>query len=307
VAYIRISQAGACPRRLQLEAWGVEGLPPWEGSERAFEEGRIHEASILEWAAQNLPGGPYAIVDKQKEVKFDIVAGHIDAIGVNAKREKVLLEAKCLAARGFQELREKGVKKAHPQYYTQVQLYLAATGLERGYLVARNKETPRNRMWDHYFEQIEISRNFVESQIDFLQDLIVAIEEKREIPPPYTPETAWNCRPPWCPYTYYCHPNYKKAKPEAADRSDLVVTVETFQELNEEIKALETFRNEVKARLLKEASSGPVQAGRWLVQVKERRSERFDTKLARKELPADVLAKLIKVSTYQVLDVKEVV
>jgi len=305
VTYIRISQAGACPRRLQLEAWGVEGLPPWEGSERAFEEGRIHEASILEWAARNLPGAPYTIADKQKEVKFDVVAGHIDAVGVNAKGEKILLEAKCLAARGFQELQEKGVKKAHPQYYAQVQLYLAATGLERGYLVARNKETPRNRMWDHYFEQIELSKNFVESQIDFLRDLIVAIEEKREIPPPYTPETAWNCRPPWCPYTYHCHPDYKKAKPEVTDRSDLIVTVETLQELNEEIKALEEFRNEVKARLLKEASGGPVQAGRWLVQVKERRSERFDTKLARKELPADVLAKLIKVSTYQVLEVKE--
>jgi len=315
MTYIRISQAGACPRRLQLEAWGVQGLPPWEGSERAFAEGNLHEPSILEWAAQNLPGGPYNLFCQQTEVKLLdgenlIAVGHIDAVGApkdNHKVENILIEAKCLAARGFQELREKGVQVAHRQYYVQVQLYLAATGLDVAYLVARNKETPRNRLWDHYYERIERSDKFVQEEIAFLKDLIAAIDEKREIPPPYTPDTAWNCKPPWCPYTYHCHPDYRKTKTEVTDRSDLVVTVEMLQELNEEIKALEAFRDEVKAKLLEEVSGGPVQAGRWLVQVLERRSERFDAKAARKELPADVLAKLLKVSTYRVLDVKEAV
>ena len=99
MTHIRISQAGACPRRLQLEAWGVDGLPPWEGSERAFAEGNLHESSILEWAAQNLPGGPYALSDQQREVVFKdedciIAVGHIDAIATNDAGKKVLLEAK---------------------------------------------------------------------------------------------------------------------------------------------------------------------------------------------------------------------
>ena len=310
MTHIRISQAGSCPRRLQLEAWGVEGLPPWEGSERAFAEGNLHEQSILEWAAHNLPGGPYTLVDQQKEVVImddgqkPVVVGHIDAVATN-RAESVLLEAKCLAARGFQELREKGVKEAHPQYYTQVQLYLAAAGLNRGYLVARNKETPRNRMWDMHYEEIIRDPAFVVAEIMRLKELIEKIEAHEDIDPPYTPETSWRCSPPWCPYTYHCHPEYQKAKAEVTDRSDLVTTVEMLQELNEEIKALEAFRDEIKAKLLEEANGGPVQAGRWLVQVLERRSERFDTKAARKELPADVLAKLLKVSTYKVLDVKE--
>jgi len=638
VAYIRISQAGACPRRLQLEAWGVEGLPLWEGSERAFAEGNLHEPSILEWAEQNLPGGPYSIEERQKEVYLDnFLVGHIDGLGrpIDKSFASFLVEAKCLAARGFQELREKGVREAHPQYYTQVQLYLAAIGLNRAYLVARNKETPRNRMWDMHYEEIVHDPAFVTAEIARLKKLIAKIEAHEDIDSPYNPQDNWqclsletevltktgwktwdkftdvdevltfniqtgkpewqkpcmvfvkdysgkmykrtgrnisfcitadhkllvrssglpakkhpyklveinklspdafyyfttsgkysqnstcqlsdslialsawitaegtienglirisqnenakaeeirrhldnlglqyhierheregrntllrftlnrssseyimeyhgrtaiaipafvwelndrqfetwldallkgdghinnrsrtkvpkgqvwsakisqrdhwvldelqvlcalhgysskksgpyisttggtyytltltkrqerkvklsnhmevfdydgkvwcvtvpngtiftryngtvvvlgNCRPPWCPYTYHCHPDYRKAKAEVTNCSDLIATVETLQELNEEIKVLEEFRNEVKARLLKEAGSGPVQAGRWLVQVKERRSERFDTKLARKELPADVLAKLIKVSTYQVLDVKEV-
>lgn len=313
MTHIRISQAGSCPRRLQLEAWGVDGLPPWEGSERAFAEGNLHEQSILEWAAQNLPGGPYVLSDQQKEVvliddgKKPVVVGHIDAIGTNSGEYRVLIEAKCLAARGFQELRQKGVQEAHPQYYTQVQLYLAATGLNRAYLVARNKETPRNRMWDMHFEAIARDPAFVVAEIMRLKDLIQKIERHEEIDPPYTPDTAWNCRPPWCPYTYHCHPDYRKSKPEVTDRSDLVATVEMLQELNEEIRALEAFRDEVKTKLLEEVNGGPVQAGRWLVQVLERRSERFDTKAARKELPADLLAKLLKVSTYRMLDVKEVV
>jgi len=312
MTYIRISQAGACPRRLQLEAWGVEGLPPWEGSERAYAEGNLHEQSILEWAAHNLPGGPYDVHSQQKEVvlvddgEMPVVVGHIDAVATN-RAESVLLEAKCLAARGFQELREKGVKEAHPQYYTQVQLYLASAGLNRAYLVARNKETPRNRMWDMHYEEIVRDPAFVVSEIMRLKELICKIEEREDIEPPYTPQDNWQCRPPWCPYTYHCHPNYRKTKEQVTDRSDLVATVETLQELNEEIRALEAFRDEVKAKLLEEVNGGPVQAGRWLVQVLERRSERFDTKLARKELPADVLAKLLKVSTYRVLDVKEVV
>jgi len=642
MTYIRISQAGACPRRLQLEAWGVEGLPPWEGAERAFAEGNLHEPSILEWAAQNLPGGPYVLTDQQKEVVFKdedciIAVGHIDAIAVNNAGEKVLLEAKCLSNRGFQELREKGVQEAHPQYWTQVQLYLAATGLEKAYLVARNKETPRNRMWDMYYESILLeNEKYFWYEACRLKELIGMIEHRLDIDPPYNPQDNWqclslntevltkdgwktwdkftkedeiltfnihlgipewqkpclvfvkdyngkmfrrlgrnvsfcvtadhkllvrsaglpakkhpyklvtveslspnafyyfttsgkypvisacelpdslialsawitaegaienglirisqnentkaeeikhhldnlglkyhieryeregrntllrftlnkpsseyvmkyhgnkaitipafvwelderqfeiwldallkgdghiynksrskipkgqvwsakinqrdhwildklqalgalhgysskktgpytsttggiyyaltltkrqerkvklsshmevfdydgkvwcvtvpngtiftryngtvvvlgNCRPPWCPYAYHCHPDYRRAKAEVIDRSDLVATVETLQELNEEIRALEAFRDEVKAKLLEEVNNGPVQAGRWLVQVLERRQERFDARLARQELPADVLAKLLKVSTYRVLDVKEAV
>lgn len=183
MTYIRISQAGSCPRRLQLEAWGVEGLLPWEGSERAFAEGNLHEPSILEWAEQNLPGGPYSIEERQKEVYLDnFLVGHIDGLGrpIDKSFASFLVEAKCLAARGFQELREKGVREAHPQYYTQVQLYLAATNLDTAYLVARNKETPRNRMWDMHYEEIVRDPAFVVSEIMRLKELICKIEERED-------------------------------------------------------------------------------------------------------------------------------
>jgi len=80
---LRVSSAGACPRRIELEAWGIEGLPLWEGSERAFAEGNMHEQSILEWACENLPNGPYVLHSQQKEVTIfyhdkELLVGHID-------------------------------------------------------------------------------------------------------------------------------------------------------------------------------------------------------------------------------------
>ena len=311
MAIIRISQAGSCPRRLQLEAYGVQGLPLTDYTLRAFAEGRVHEPDILEWAAQNLPGAPYILSDQQKEVTLTddeenlITVGHIDAIGSN-QGESVILEAKCLAARSFQELREKGVKEAYPQYYTQVQLYLAAAHLNRAYLVARNKDTPKTRMWDMHFEGITHDPVFVSAEIMRIKELIKKIKAHEDIDPPYSPDTSWHCKPAWCPYTYVCHPGYSKPKPETVYRSDLLATVETLQELNEQIKEFETLRDEIKAKLMEEAADKPIQSGKWIVQTVERRSERLDTAAARRELPADILAKLIKISTYKILDIKEV-
>lgn len=312
---IRISQAGACPRRIQLEAWGIEGEPLWEGSERAFAEGNLHEKDILRWAAENLPGAPYTVFASQQEVNIAkdgkiILIGHIDGLAVTENREEeihiVLLEAKTLANRGFQELREKGVKEAHPQYYVQVQLYLHALGLNKAYLIARNKETPKTRLWDHYYEEIHYDKDFVEAEIERLAELNEQIENHIEIDPPFHPDTHWQCRRPWCPYTSLCYPNWHKHKAEAIVREDLLDIIEEYNEISEEIKQLEERQKELKEQLFASAQEKPVQAGQWLIKVEERRQERFDTKLAHKELPQELLQKLLKVSTYQVLKIEEV-
>lgn len=311
--FIRISQAGACPRKLQLEAWGVEGLPLWEGLERAFEEGRLHEPSILEWGSQHVPGAPYTLSNQQMEVKATRwLVGHIDALATNANGKICLLEAKCLSHRAFQEFREKGVRESQPQYFVQVQLYLhglrnAGWAVNEAYLTARDKETPRNRWWDHHYERIVYDAAFVAETINGLNNLVSAIEEHCEIPPPYSPRTSWRCRPPYCPYTYRCWPDWERTKAEIISRDDLTTLVEEYNALGEEIGILETRRGELKDQLLAACGGQPVQAGRWLVQITERSQERFDVRLARKELPAEVLARLLKVSTHRVLEIKEAI
>ena len=325
---IRISQAGACPRRVELEAWGVEGEPLWEGSERAFAEGNLHETDILRWAIGNLPGAPYSLFGQQQEVYIwkdnkEILRGHIDGLAIPvAKRiengevtldretddEIILLEAKTLANRGFQELREKGVKEAHPQYYTQVQLYLHALGLDKAYLVARNKETPKTRLWDHYYEEIHYDREFVEAELERLAELDAKIENHVEIDPPFSPKENWQCRRPWCPYAKICHPEYyqQKQKEVIVTKDELADIVTEYNEIAEEIRQLEERQKELKEQLLAAAQEKPIAAGQWIIKVQERRSERFDTKLARKELPQELLQKLLKITTYQVLKIEEV-
>ena len=304
---IRISQAGQCPRRIQLQAWGVKGAPPWEGQERAFAEGNLHEASILAWACENLPGGPYKLSDEQREVVLTdgLIVGHID--GIAAREDlRILLEAKCLAKRGFQELREKGVKEAFPQYYTQVQLYLAGTGLVVGYIVARNKETPKTRLWDMHYELIEADPDFVEATIDNLRELQSKIDNQIDVDSPYNPDADWQCRPPWCEYSHLCHPDWNKPVEKALPKEELAPAIEEYQELSEQIKELTEQRNELRDALLASAGEHPIKAGRWLVEAQERRSERFDTKLARKELEPEFLQQFLKISTYKTLRIREV-
>ena len=304
---IRISHAGQCPRRIQLQAWGVKGAPPWEGQERAFAEGNLHEPDILNWACENLPGGPYKLSDEQREVVLadGLIVGHID--GVAARENlRILLEAKCLAKRGFQELREKGVKEAFPQYYIQVQLYLAGTGLNMGYLVARNKETPKTRLWDMHYELIEADPVFVADTVGELIRIQEAIDKRIEIEPPYTPEDNWQCRPPWCEYSQLCHPDWNKPVEKVLPKEELAPAIEEYQELSEQIKELTEQRNELRDALLASVGEHPIKAGRWLVKAQERRSERFDTKRARKELEPELLQKFLNISTYKILCIREV-
>jgi len=310
---LRVSSAGACPRRIELEAWGVEGLPLWEGSERAFAEGNMHEQSILEWACENLPNGPYVLHSQQKEVTIfyhdkELLVGHIDGLATNNEGVTVLLEAKALAKRAFAEIREKGLREAHPQYFTQVQLYLYALGLEKGYLIARNKDTPKTRFWDHHIEEVVYDAEFVEAELKRLEELAIKIEQGVEIEPPYNPEDNWQCRQPFCPYTNVCFPEYYEKAIQPKDweqNTNLESTVEEYETLGDEIKELQQRRDELKEIIMSQVKDETVVAGKYLVTVKERSSERIDTKLARQVLPAEMLQDLIKVTKSKVLEIKE--
>jgi len=314
MSHIRVSSAGACPRRVQYEAWGIVGLPPWEGTERAFEEGNIHEASILRWAAEHLPGAPYVIHDEQKEVIIfyndkELLRGHIDGLATNHEGRRILVEAKALARRGFEELRKNGVKQAHPQYYLQVQLYLHALGLETGYLIARNKETPKTRYWDHHIEEITYDEDYVASELKRLNELLDKIETNEELLPPYNPYDNWNCRLPYCPYVHLCYPDYyeQATRPKQLPKQDnLEEVVAEYVDLSNEINGLSKRRDELKDIIIGSVGNKPVIAGRYEVCVKERLNERIDTKAVRDLLPAEVLQNVIKVTSSKVLEVKEV-
>ena len=311
MANIRISAAGDCPRRLLLEAKGTEGLPHWSGRDRAFEEGHLHEASILEWAAQNIPGGPWTLFDRQRTVKAaKNIPGHPDALADNGS-EVVLFEAKALSKWAYQEFREKGVEVSHPQYRLQVQLYLHGLQKRRkhqvakAYLIVRNKETHKDRYWDHHWESVDYDPAFCAKELERLQKLAQLIDEGGDIEPPYHPDTHWMCAPKWCPFALLCHPNYQKPIAGAERRDDLADAVSRYMELSDEIGALTGERDALKALLQSTATDTPVLAGNYRFYMATGRRESFDTKLARKELAADVLARLLRITETKTLKIEE--
>lgn len=320
---IRISQAGGCPRRIALEARGVQGLPISPATQRAFDEGNLHEASILEWAAANLPEGPYQLLSTQTEVTIPRtpLIGHVDAklwpvSGYAGGASLVIAEAKCLAARAFQELRAKGCRESHPQYFTQVQLYRHTYELpgrdisigQRSFLIARNKNTPATRQWDHHYEEVVYDPDFCKAEVDRLCELAEAIDRGDDIPVPegWSPDTEWHCRVRWCPFGYVCHPDYQRKLAEIVQKDDLADVVEQYQGLGEQIGELTAAHDELKERLLASVDDAPVQAGNWLLRAQNRRTERFDTRAARQTLDAATLAKLLTVTTSRQLKIEEV-
>ena len=311
MANIRISSAGDCPRRLLLEHKGAEGLPHWEGRTRAFEEGNIHEASILAWAAEFIPGGPWTLFDQQRTVKAaKNIPGHPDALATN-DAEVVLFEAKALSKWAYQEFREKGVEVSHPQYRLQVQFYLHGLQkrrkhqIARAYLIVRNKETHKDRYWDHHWEEVAYDPAFCAKELERLQKLARLMDESGDIEPPYHPDTHWACAPKWCPFALHCHPVYEKPIMEIERKDGLADAVSRYMDLGDEIGALSAERELLKGVLQSNATDTPVLAGNYRFYMATGRRESFDTKLARKELAADVLARLLRVSEYKTLKIEE--
>jgi hypothetical protein len=311
----RASHAGSCPRRIQLEAWGVEGLPPWEGMERAFAEGNMHERDILEWAAANISGGGWKLRGAQKSIiisqcELFVLTGHIDAQLFAKGKGRHLLEAKALAKRGYQELVRTGeVRVAHPQYYDQVQLYLHGLQhypqdkAEDAYLVARDKDTPKNKMWNHYVEYIKYDPCYVDEIIVGLYYLACAIRDNEPIRPPYNPDEDWRCRPPWCPYTYECYPGYKRAADEVAEARELLPDVERYQELSEVMKDVKDEKDSLNQKIKDSLTDGEFMVGNYIVKVATQRDERVDSKKVRELVDPLLLPQLLKIGEKRVLGI----
>jgi len=66
----------------------LSGYRLGEGTERAFEEGNIHEASILRWAAENLPGAPYMMSRRKCLLKKEKRIERGNKVGRQQKRHR---------------------------------------------------------------------------------------------------------------------------------------------------------------------------------------------------------------------------
>jgi hypothetical protein len=115
-----------------------------------------------------------------------------------------------------------------------------------------------------------------------------------------------NCRPPWCPFTFVCYPDWKREKEGIREIGDLIHTVARRQELkmmvDEATSELDELSKDLKAALV----DGIYPAGEWTVKLSTRRTERIDTKAVRAKVDPLILPSLFKVTEQRYLDVKAI-
>lgn len=261
-----------------------------ERVKRSFEEGTLHENKILDYAVESLG---LKEIQRQAEGSFEYngltVTTTADMIA-EKDGQKVVVEAKFLKIMAIHS-----ILNGDNIYLYQVLAYLKAFDAQKGYLVMRNKDTPINKMFEHYV--LEIERND--------EELFKALDEiKRKIEEPPYRELSWKCSYTWCPYYYKCVDYIEKEESKQLNGSDakkLAELIDLYKDLNDEILPLEQQKKQLRD---------------LIVSTMERlKVRKFETPKAqavikttfRKELPPDVkksIENLYILKEVKVLEIK---
>ncbi len=309
---IRMSEAGGCERAIWYRYNGYE--PQFTPRiQRAIEDGNIHEQYILDWASQNLPGAPYAFVDQQVEVFVNkILSGHYDALMRN-EENLVIVEAKALSRQSFLEFKNKPIDVAFRRYYIQTLLYMYASNIKLGYIVARNVDTPKEMPYEHWYVELRLDehKHVIERELERLKNLKFKLDLGEEIERPFNPSTDTICK--YCPFLTYCATKEEINNIDVAtliDDEEFVKIVERYAELKNDIAALENEKKELEneANKLKELIEARVTntavVKNYLVEVKEIISERVDTKKVKQLLSQEVLKDVLITTSYKKINIK---
>jgi hypothetical protein len=138
--------------------------------------------------------------ENQKRVDFGChVSGSLDGIitsGVpEAPNKKHVLEIKTHNKKSFDDLEKKGVKEAKPAHYTQMQMYMFGTDIDRALYFAVCKDDDRI-----YTERVRLDKEYAKDEVSRARHIAVAQH------PPYrlSDNPSWfQCK--FCPSKEICH------------------------------------------------------------------------------------------------------
>lgn len=137
---------------------------------------------------------------EQSRVSFGShIAGSIDGIiqsGVLGAPEKPhVLEIKTHGDKSYNDLQKHGVAKSKQQHWTQMQVYMLGTGIDRALYVAVNKNTD-----DLHTERVRFDKEAAEKAVARGKRITMA----ERMPAPLSADPTWyQCR--WCPAHANCH------------------------------------------------------------------------------------------------------
>jgi CRISPR/Cas system-associated exonuclease Cas4 (RecB family) len=188
-----------CERKLWLGfRWAVREQFPGRIL-RVFRRGHREEETVVE-DLRAIGMKVRATGTDQTRVEFGShVSGSIDGIitaGVpEAPKAAHVLEIKTHSKKSWEDVEKQGVEKSQPKHFTQMQIYMKGTGVDRALYVAVCKDDDRI-----YTERVELDRVRAERAIARGQ----RIATQDEIPPPLSTDPTWfECK--WCSAHDFCH------------------------------------------------------------------------------------------------------
>jgi len=312
MSHLKVSTIGGnCLKKIQLEYKGAE--PTYSDYIlKAFEDGNMHEPSIIRWFEQKYNTIVGFKGENQLVLRIrDYLIGHPDGYIPNLPEDKnsYLIECKALRQRAVFELRSQGLQKSHPHYYTQVQLYMYGM-LQEGYplvgcyFVARNKEKFINGEYDTYVEIVPYNEEFVAATLQEI-DKKYALIVSKEIEAPMHPNENWECR--YCGYLHICHPDWLPKKKEfTIDDTDLENKIASLRAIQIEKQFLEEKEKQLKEEILSAMPIGATTIANYIVRVTEVRTERLDAKAVKSFIPPDKINEFIKQNIYKRLTISDV-
>lgn len=169
---------------------------------RLFQTGHLEEPRLVEdlrsigatvWEVDPANGQQFGVSSHGGHMR-----GHCDGVAKNIPgggAKPHLLEFKTHSAKSFAELVKKGVEKAKPQHFAQMQDYMGKLDLERALYMAKNKDTD-----ELYSERLKADK------VEFLK-----IQEKADRiifsddPPPKISDDPKFFLCNWCDHNAVCH------------------------------------------------------------------------------------------------------
>ena len=184
----------------------------------AMEQGKAEEEMVSSLLARS----GWKIVGKQVPINAEAVGcteGTVDLILEDDYDNRYVGEIKRLGLFRYLRLVERGLKKAHPEYYTQLQLYMAGMGLTRALLVAIPADYSaltyywnRSRHPEHlkpppiWSEMVSEDRLWLDSRIERAKQIdyhVKVHKHPRDVPRDFDPDNdRWPCD--WCNYKAAC-------------------------------------------------------------------------------------------------------
>jgi len=202
------SEMGACGRKISYAMAGYPQENIQGRTVRVFNMGDSIEATVIQelrhahFVVQNCETGCDNKCNHAQlriRVKHPFVYGRVDGLitgTIDGRPVKRLLELKSMNARGFSELRVKGVRLTQPMYFAQIQGYMFGLKLTEATVIVDCKDNS-----DLYEETIAYDELFVADLFIRLQTVRRYADAGKLAPPEY-PKSSFQCR--YCSYKNDC-------------------------------------------------------------------------------------------------------